>query len=120
MKSPVVFAKHVALLCMISLPVSAGCAASLKQQSTIVKPDCSIAWDKTNDPKVTSYQLTVIDRSNQAKKEMRFIPAHTTKMSCKDAGARHEGLWDVTVQSCYDTSTCGSPSEVVPFRITAK
>jgi len=120
MKPPVVFAKPVALLCMISLSVSAGCAASLKQQPIIVKPDCSITWDKTNDPKVTGYQLTVIDRSNQAMKEMRFIPAHTTKMSCKDAGASHEGLWDVTVQSCYDALKCGSPSEVVPFGITAK
>ena len=120
MKPPAVFAKHVALLCMISLSVSAGCAASLKQQPIIVKPDCSITWDKTNDPKVTGYQLTVIDRNNQAKKGMRFIPVHTTKMSCKDAGASHEGLWDVTVQSCYDTSTCGSPSEVEPFHITAK
>jgi len=120
MKPPVVFAKLVALLCMISLSVSAGCAASLKQQPTIVKPDCSITWDKTNDPKVTGYQLTVIDRSNQAMEEMRFIPAHTTKMSCKNAGASHEGLWDVTVQSCYDALKCGSPSEVVPFGITAK
>jgi len=120
MKPPVVFAKHVALLFIISLSVSAGCATPLKQQLTTVGLHCSIMWDKTNDPKVTGYRLTVIDRSYQAKKEMRFIPVHTTKMSCKDAGAGHEGLWDVTVQSCYDTSTCGSPSDVIPFGITAK
>ena len=120
MKPTVVFAKHVALLFMISLSVSAGCATPLKQQLTTVGLDCSISWDKTHDQKVTGYQLTVIDRSNQAKKEVRFIPAHTRKISCKDAGATHEGLWDVTVQSCYDTSTCGSPSEVVPLHITAK
>jgi hypothetical protein len=121
MKPPVVFAKHVALLFMISLSVSAGCATPLKQQLTTVGLHCSITWDKTHDQKVTGYQLTVIDRSNQqAKKAVHFIPAHTTKMSCKDAGANHEGLWDVTVQSCYDTSTCGSPSEVVPMHIIAK
>jgi hypothetical protein len=120
MKPPVVLAKHVALLLMISLSVSAGCAAPLKQQLTTVGLDCSITWDKTQDQKVTGYQLTVIDRSNQAKKKVPFIPAHTTKMSCKDAGASHEGPWDVTVQSCYDQLRCGSPSEVVPFHITAK
>ena len=120
MKPPVVFAKHVALLCMISLSVSAGCATPLKQQLTTVGLHCSITWDKTDDQKVTGYRLTVIDRSNQAKKEVRFIPAPTTKISCKDAGASYGGLWDVTVQSCYDTSTCGSPSEVVPMHITGK
>lgn len=120
MKPLVVFAKHVALLFMISLSVSAGCATPLKQQLTTVRLHCSITWDKTNDQKVTGYRLTVIDRSNQAKKEVHFIPAPTTEISCKDAGASHEGLWDVTVQSCYDTSTCGSPSEVVPMHITAK
>ena len=110
MKPPVVFAKHLALLCMISLSVSAGCATPLKQQLTTVGQHCSIKWDKTHDQKVTGYQLTVIDRSNQAKKEVRFLPRHTTKISCEDAGSSHEGPWDVTVQSCYDTSTCGSPS----------
>jgi len=121
MKPPVVFAKHVALLFMISLSVSAGCSTPVKQELTTVGLACSITWDKTHDQKVTGYQLTVIDRSNQqAKKEVHFIPAPTTNIFCKDAGASHEGLWDVTVQSCYDTSTCGSHSEVVPFHITAK
>ncbi len=120
MKPAVVFSIQTALLFMISLPVSGGCATPLKQQLTTVGLHCSITWDKTHDQKVTGYQLTVIDRSNQAKKEVRFIPAPTTKVSCKDAGASHEGLWDVTVQSCYDQSRCGSPSQVVPIHITAK
>ncbi|HKO29536.1 MAG TPA: hypothetical protein VJU54_00230 [Nitrospiraceae bacterium] len=120
MKPTFVFPKHVALLFMISLSVSAGYAASLKQQSATVRPDCRITWDKTIDPKVTWYQLTVIDQSNKSNKAVRFIPADTTKISCKDAGATHEGLWDVTVQSCYDQSTCGSPSEVVSIHIIAK
>jgi len=120
MKPTVGIAKQVALLFMISLSVSAGCATPLTQQLTTVGLHCSITWDKTDDQKVTGYRLTVIDRSSQAKKEVRFLPAHTTKISCEDAGASHEGLWDVTVQSCYDTSTCGSPSEVVSIHITAK
>src|SRR4051794_32807852 len=99
MKPTVVFAKHVALLFMISLIVNAGCAASLKGQPTM-RPDCSSAWDKTNDPKVTKHQLTVIDQSDQTKKEVHFMPAYATKVSCKDAGVNHEGLWDVTLQSC--------------------
>jgi hypothetical protein len=120
MKPPVIFAKHIALLFMISLTVNAGCAASLKQQPTIVRPDCSIAWDKTHDPKVTGYQLTVIAQSNQAKKAVHFILIHTTRISCKDAGIEHEGLWDVKMQSCSDTTTCGAPSEVVSIHIKAK
>ena len=120
MKLTAVFTKHIVLLFMISLLGTAGCAAPLKQQLTNVGSHCSITWDKTNAPNVTGYQLTVIDQSNQAKKAVHFIPAHTTKITCKDAGASHEGLWEVTVQSCYDTSTCGSPSEVVPMHITAK
>lgn len=94
---------------MISLLVSVGCATPSKQQPTTEGPHCSITRDKTNDPKVTVYQLTVIDQSKQAKKTVRVIPAHTTKVSFKDAGANHEGLWDATVQPCYNKSTCGPP-----------
>lgn len=108
------------LLFMILLLVNAGCATLTNRQSTTVGLLCSISWDKTNNRKVTGYQLTVIDRSRQAKKTVRFIPADTTKVSCKDAGADHEGLWDVTVQSCYDTATCGPPTEVAHVHITTK
>ena len=120
MKPTVILAKHVELLLITSLLVSAGCATPPRQQSTTVGPLCSIAWDKTNDPKITGYQLTVIDQSIPAKKTVRFIPANTTTVSCRNAGANHEGLWDVTVQSCYDKSTCGPPTEIEPIHITAK
>ena len=105
---------------MISLLVSVGCATPPKQQPTTVGLHCNIAWDKSKDPKVTVYQLTVIDQSKQPKKTMRFIPADTTKVSCKDAGAGHEGLWEVTVQSCYNKTTCSLLTEVVRMYITAK
>ncbi len=108
------------LLFMILLLVNAGCATLSNQQPTTVGLLCSISWDRTSNQKVTGYQLTVIDRSRQEKKTVRFIPADTTKVSCKDAGADHEGLWDVTVQSCYDTSTCGPPTEVAQIHITTK
>jgi hypothetical protein len=85
----------------------------------IVGPQCSIAWNKTDDPKVTDYQLSVVEQSKQANAIVRFIPADTTKVSCKDAGASHEGLWDVTVSSCYNKTTCGSPTEVRRVQITA-
>ena len=111
---------HVGLLFMVSLLVSAGCAIPSKQQPTTVGLHCSISWDKTNDQKVTGYQLTVIDRNRQAKKTVQFIPADTTKVSCKDSGADHEGLWDVAVQSCFDKSTCGPPTNVVRMHITEK
>jgi hypothetical protein len=113
-------AKHLGLLFIISLLVSVGCATPSQQQPTTIGPHCSIAWDKTTDPKVTGYQLTVTGQSKQAKKTVRFIPATTTTVSCKDAGASHEGMWDVTVQSCYGKSTCGPPTEAVHMHITAK
>ena len=116
----VVLEKSLAILFMVSLSVCAGCAAPLTQQPTTVRPDCNISWDKTNDTKVTGYQLTVIDQSNRAIKEVRFIPVNTTKIACKDAGASHEGLWNVTIQACYDKSTCGSTSEAIPMHITAE
>jgi len=120
MKPTVLLAKHLELLLMISLLVSVGCAAPSKQQPTTVGSHCSIEWDKTDDPKITGYQLTVIDQSKSAKKTVRFIPVGTTKVSCKDAGASHEGLWDVTVQSCYDASTCGPPTEAARVHITSQ
>lgn len=120
MKPTITLTKYVNGLLMLSLLVSVGCATPSKQQPTIVGPHCSIAWDKTNDPKVTGYQLTVIDQNKQAKKTVRFIPADTTKVSCSDAGASHEGTWDVTVQSCYDKSTCGPPAEIARIHITTK
>ena len=118
---PIVFlAKHLELLFMISLLVSVGCATPSKQTPTTVGLLCSITWDKTSDPKVTGYQLTVIDQSERTKQVVHFIPADTTKVSCRDAGANHEGLWGVTVQACYDKSTCGFPTEVTRMYITAK
>jgi hypothetical protein len=120
MKPTSIFAKHIGLLLMLLLLVSVGCATPSKQQPITIGPHCSIAWDKTTNPKVTGFQLTVTDQSKQAKKTVRFIPADTTTVSCKDAGANHEGLWDVTVQSCYDKSTCGPPTEAAHMHITAK
>jgi hypothetical protein len=120
MKPASSLAKHLGLPLMILLLVSVGCTTPSKQEWTTVGPHCSIMWDKTNDPKVTGYQLAVIDQSKQEKKIVKFIPADTPKISCKDAGADHEGLWAVTVQSCYDKSTCGSPTDVARMRITAK
>ena len=120
MKMTVLLAKHSELLFMISLLVSVGCATPARQQPTTVGPQCSIEWDRVDDPKVTGYQLTVIDQSEQAKQVVQFIPADKTKVSCKEAGANHEGLWDVTVQSCYDKSTCGPPTEVAGVHISAK
>ena len=120
MKMTVLLAKHSELLFMISLLVSVGCATPGRQQPTTVGPQCSIEWDRVDDPKVTGYQLTVIDQSERAKQVVQFIPVDTTKVSCGDAGANHEGLWGVTVQACYDKSTCGSPTEVTRMYITAK
>jgi hypothetical protein len=120
MKPVVILVKHLELLLMISLLVSAGCATSSKQQPATVGQHCNITWDRANDPKVTGYQLTVIDQSEQTKQVVQFIPADTTKVSCMDAGASHAGMWEVTVQSCYDTSTCGPPTEAARMYITAK
>ena len=120
MKPTITLAKHLKGLLMMLLLVSVGCATPSKQLPTAIGPHCSITWDKTNDPKVTGYQLPVIGQSKQAKKTVRFIPADTTTVSCKDAGADHEGMWNVTVQSCYNKSTCGPPTEAVHMHITAK
>jgi len=43
-------------------------------------------WDKTNDPKVTGYQLTVIDQSKETDKTVRFIPARTQAQAMKNYG----------------------------------
>jgi len=59
----------------------------------------------------------VIEQSKNKKQTVRFIPASSSTVSCKDAGADHEGTWDVTVQSCYDKSTCGSPTDITRVRI---
>ena len=120
MKPPAILTKHVAFLPMISLLMSLGCATLSTQTPTIVGPECNIEWNKVTDPKVTGYQLTVIDQNNPAESTVLFVPAETTKVSCKDAGASHEGLWGVTVQSCYDTSTCGSPTDIVRMHIASK
>jgi len=120
MKPIVVLMRSVQLALVISLMGNAGCATPSKQTPTTVGLLCSITWGKTSDPKVTGYQLTVIDQSERAKQVVQFILADTTKVSCRDAGANHEGLWGVTVQACYDKSACGSPTEVTRTYITAK
>lgn len=120
MEPALILAKYLNPLLMIPLFVSVGCATQLKPTPITVGPQCNIMWDKTNNPKITWYQITVADESNQEKKMARFIPAENTKVSCKDAGADHEGTWALTVQSCYDKSTCGPPTEVTRIHITAQ
>ncbi|TKB65217.1 MAG: hypothetical protein E8D47_08820 [Nitrospira sp.] len=120
MNATMILRKYSGLLTIVLLLTGVGCATSIGQQPTVLGPLCSITWDKPNDQKVTGYQLTVIDQNKQAKRTVRFIPASITKVSCKDAGADHEGEWGVTVQSCYDKSTCGSPTEIAHIQITAK
>ena len=120
MKSVLILAKKLNPLLIIPLFVSVGCATLLKPTPTTVGPHCNIMWDKTTNPKVTWYQVTVADESDQGKKMARFIPAESTQLPCKDAGADHEGIWAVTVQSCYHKSTCGPPTEVTRIRITGK
>lgn len=120
MKPTMSLRKQMDLLLTTSLLLSLGCAIPSKSQLTTVGPNCNIVWDTSNDPKVAGYQLTVIDQGREKKRIVRFIPASTTTISCKDAGADHEGRWDVTVQSCYDKSTCGSPTEIAQIHITAK
>ena len=120
MKPLAILTKHVAFLFMISPLMSLGCATPSTQRSTTVGLQCLIEWDKVNDPKVTRYQLTVINQENPAEKTVLIIPAETTKLPCKNAGADHEGLWGVTVQSCYDTFTCSAPTEIVRMRIASK
>ena len=119
MKPHAILSIHAACLLMISLLVSLGCATPSTQQPTTVGPTCSISWDKTNDPKVTKYQLTVINQENPAEKTVLIIPAETTKLPCKDAGADHEGLWGVTVQFCYDTFTCSVPTDIIRMCIAS-
>ena len=120
MKPTAILPKHVAFPLMISLLVSLGCATPSTQTPATVGPTCSISWDKTNDPKVTRYQLTVTNQENPAENTVLIIPAETTKLSCQNAGADHEGLWGVTVQSCYDTFTCSVPTDIVRMRIASK
>jgi hypothetical protein len=120
MKTHAILPKHTTVALMISLLMSLGCTTPSIQAPTTVGPQCSIEWDKVNDPKVTRYQLTVTNQENPAEKTMLIIPAETTKLPCKDAGANHEGLWGVTVQSCYDTFTCSVPTDIVRMRIASK
>lgn len=120
MKPTTNLAKYLDPLLMVSLLLSAGCATLSNPQPTTVGPQCSITWDKTNDPKVTDYHLIMIDQSNETIKTERFIPADTTTVSCKHAGADHAGLWGVVLRSCYDKSTCGAPTETAYIHITAK
>ena len=120
MNATMILGKYSGLLAIVLLFMGVGCVTSVGQQPTVVGPHCNIMWDKPIDQKVTGYQLTVIEQSKQATRTVRFIPASTTKVSCKDAGADHEGQWSVTVQSCYDKSTCGSPAEIAHIQITAK
>jgi hypothetical protein len=120
MKPTTNFAEYLVPWLMIPLLLIAGCATRSKPQPTIVGPQCSITWDKPDDSKVAGYQITVIDQSKQTMKTVKFIPADTTTVSCEDAGADHAGLWGVTVQSCYDKSTCGTPTKTAHIHITAK
>jgi len=117
MKRIATLACNIRLALVVSLIGNVSCATLSKPAPTSVGQNCRIAWDKTDNPKVTGYQLKVIDSKEPTQQSVQFIPADTTTMSCKDAGANHEGLWDVTIQSCYNKSTCGPATEVTRIHI---
>jgi len=120
MKPATNLVKYLDPLLLTSLLLSAGCATLSEPQPTTVGSHCRITWDKPNDSKITGYQLIMIDKSKEIIKAEKFIPADTTTVSCKDAGADHAGLWGVTVRSCYDKSTCGAPTETAYIHISAE
>lgn len=98
--------------------VAGACAAT-----PIVKPTCTISWERSADFwRVDEYRLTAskMVEGASAEKITMVVKAPKTQVSCHDAGARSEGKWQVVVQACLKDGTCSQAGKPLVFTIVAK
>jgi hypothetical protein len=111
------FSRLVQRLVHIMLVGSAACAAT-----AVVKPTCTISWDRSADQRVAEYRVTVRQVAPQAGPIARthVVKAPATQISCHEAGANRTGTWQATVQACLKDGTCGAKSRPIKFEVTEK
>lgn len=105
-----------ALVCMIM--AGTACAAT-----PIVKPTCTISWDRSADYwRVAEYHVTVWMVGNQtpSNKATHTVKAPTTQVSCQEVGANKPGTWQATIQACLKDGTCSAESKPMSFKVAEK
>jgi hypothetical protein len=109
------FSHLVQRLIHIMLVGSAAYAAT-----AVVKPTCTISWDRSADQRVAEYRVTVWEVAPQAGPIARthVVKAPATQVSCHEAGVNSTGTWQATVQACLKDGTCGAKNTPIKFQVT--
>lgn len=85
----------------------------------VVKPSCSISWDRTADWRIAEYRVKagMLKEGKLDSKILHKVAAPATQVSCQEVGAQAEGVWQVTVEACLQDNTCSSPSKPISFKV---
>lgn len=102
------------LLCLL---VGTACAAT-----PVVKPTCTIFWDRSADMRVAEYHVTVwrVAPHPTPMGTIHVVKAPTTQVSCQEVGANKPGSWQAMVQACLKDGTCGVASKLILFKVAEK
>lgn len=106
----------------VILPLAAGCGAMAAGPPVRSVSQCTLAWDRVENPAVTEYRVAIWpdpSTANAPKQTFR-VTAPTTAVPCKTAGANHDGTWRATVQACTKAKVCSEPSKPFTFIVGAK
>lgn len=89
----------------------------------IVKPTCTISWDRSADYwRVAEYRVTtwMVTERTAPNKAMHVVKAPTTQVSCQEVGANKPGTWQATIQACLKDGTCSVESKPMSFKVAEK
>jgi len=112
------FQSHLAQTLMFVLMAGSACAAT-----PIVKPTCTISWDRSTDYwRVAEYHVTVwmVTDRTASNKAMHIVKAPMTQVSCQEVGANKPGTWQATIQACLKDGTCSAESKPMSFKVAEK
>ena len=89
----------------------------------IVKPSCTISWDRSADYwRVVEYHVTVwmVNERKPPNRATHIVKAPTTQVLCHEVGADKPGRWQATIQACLKDGTCSAESKPISFKVAEK
>src|SRR5262245_56231299 len=88
----------------------------------VVKPTCTISWDRSVDSRVAEYHVTVwgVTPNPTPMGTTHVVTPPTTEVSCQKIGTNKPGTWQAMIQACLNDGNCGVASNMILFKVAEK